>query len=167
MGGAPPEKPPAPEKRPAPEKTEGFNPLAQLTRAVKKNEELLDELERVARLGKVTQSAFGVIAKAAEPNKRAKLKELKNNIKEEKKRLQEMTTRENERSTKEKEKIQKQQKKVDEIQAKIDELEPPQGTSSTGKASTGTSPGSTGMKLPSASSAPMPAKAPMAPMARM
>jgi len=59
---------------------------------------------------------------------------------------------------------------VDEIQAKIDELEPPQGTSSTGKASTGTSPGSTGMKQPSASSAPVPAKPTMpakAPMARM
>ncbi len=156
MGGAP-------EKAPATGQP-GFDPLAQLTGAVKENEGLSDELDRVTRLGKITQSALGVIVKAAQPNKRAKLKDLKSNIKEENKTLQEMTTRENERSAKEKEKIQKQQKKVDEIQDKIDELE---GTSSTGKPSTSTSPGSTGMKVPPPSSAPMTAKGPMPPRALM
>ena len=53
-------------------------------------------------LEKLHNPHWVLLQKAAEPNKRAKLKELKNNIKEEKKKLQEMTTRENERSTKEK-----------------------------------------------------------------
>ena len=131
------------ENPPAPEKTEGFtNPLYKMLKGNKL-------LARAARVSKVSQSALGIIAKAAEPDKEDKLKELESNIKEEKKTLQKMTTRENQRSANEKEKIQKQQKKVDEIQAKIDELE---GTSRTGKPSTGTTSGSTGM-----TKAPMPA----------
>jgi len=149
MGGAPAtEKAPVTGQAPAPEKTEGFtNPLDKMLKGNKL-------LARAARVSKVSKSALGIIAKAAEPNTRAKLKELKSNIEQEQNKLQEMTTRENERSAKEKEKIVKQQNKVDAIQAKIDELEPPQGTSGKGKLSTGTSSVSTGMKAPMAK-APM------------
>ena len=106
MGGAPaPEKAPVTGQAPAPEKTEGFtNPLDKMLKGNKL-------FARAARVGKVSQSALGIIAKAAEPDKEDKLKELESNIKEEKKKLQEMTTRENKRSAKEKEKIQNNKKK--------------------------------------------------------